>query len=126
MFKDLREYLYFLEKNKMLLKVHEKVDPRFEITAGIRKIFDSDGPTLLFENIKGFPAWRMVGGLYATQKLTALVLGLSMDATEMDIIQRYLECAEQRVKPKVVNTGPVKETILKGDEVDLTNLPMPT
>jgi len=49
-----------------------------------------------------------------------------MDADEGSIVKRYLECDEKRVKPKLVNTGPVKEVIIKGEDVDLTKLPIPT
>jgi 2,5-furandicarboxylate decarboxylase 1 len=125
MFNDFRSYLNYVEENGKLLKVKREVNPRFEIAAGIRKISNSDGPALLFENIRGFPGWRIAGGLFGTQKLTALSLGLPMDADEESITKRYLECDQKRVAPKLVSTGPVKEVILKGEEVDLTKLPVP-
>ena len=125
MFKDLREYLRFLENQGKLLRVKKEVDTRFEIAAGIRKISDTDGPALLFENIKDFPGWRVVGGLYATPKLMALALGLPMEASEESLLKRYLNCDEQRVTPKRVSTGPVKDIIIKGKDVDLTKLPVP-
>lgn len=124
MFKDFRDYLDYLEKNKMLVRVKKKVDPRFEIAAGIRKISDTDGPALLFENVKGYPNWRVAGGVFATQKLMALAL--QTDDDENKILERYLEFDHKRVKPKLVSTGPVKEVIIKGDDVDLSKLPMPT
>lgn len=125
-FKDFREYLQYLEKNKKLVEVKEPVDTRFDIAAGIRKTSDIDGPALLFENIKGHPGWRVAGGVYATQKLTALALGLPVDATEQQMVDRYLMCQNSTVKPKVISTGPVKEIIIKGDDVDLSQLPVPT
>lgn len=126
MFKDLREYLGFLEKNGKLLHVKKEIDTSFEIAAGLRKISDNDGPALFFDNIKDFPGWQIVGGLYATQKLMALALGLPVNASEDDLTRRYLECDDRRVEPKIVSTGPVKEVILKGDDIDLFQLPMPT
>ena len=125
MLEDFRDYLNYLEKNGKLVKVKKEVDTRFEIAAGIRKISDTDGPALLFENIKDYPGWRVAAGIYGTQKLIALALGLPADADDESIIDRYLECDEKRIKPKLVNTGPIKEIIIKGDDVDLTKLPVP-
>ena len=76
MFEDLRGYLSYLEERGQLLRVSEEVDPKFEIAAGIRKTSDISGPALLFERVKGFPDWRVLGGLFATRKLVALGLGI--------------------------------------------------
>ncbi len=123
-FKDFRDYLDSLEKHGILLKVTKEVSPRFEIAAGIRKICDTNGPALLFENIQGHPGWRVVGGLFATRKLMAFALQTVEE--ENRLLERYLECDQQRIKPVLVRSGPVKEVIIKGDEVDLTKLPIPT
>jgi len=124
MFKDFRDYLDYLEKNEMLVRVKKEVDPRFEIAAGIRKISDTNGPALLFENVKGYPNWRVAGGIFATRKLMALAL--NTDEAEASLFERYLECDQKRVKPKLVSTGPVKEVIMKGSDIDLSRLPIPT
>ncbi len=122
--KDFRGYLDYLEKNGKLLRVKKEVDVKHELAAGIRKVSDTDGPALLFENIRDYPDWRVAGGVYATRKLMALALETEPD--EGKLLQRYLECGEKRVKPKLVPTGPVKEIIIKGEDIDLTKLPVPT
>jgi UbiD family decarboxylase len=122
MFEDLRAYLSFLEENKQLLRVAEEVDPKFEIAAGIRKTSDIEGPALLFEKIKGFPGWRVLGGLFATRKLIALGLGIP----EEKLLERYLTLEERRVAPELVAGGPVKEICWKGKDVDLYRLPLVT
>jgi len=124
MFEDFRDFLDYLEKKGKLLRVKKEVDVKYDIAAGIRKISDTDGPALLFENIKGYLGWRVAGGSYATKELMALALETEPD--EDKILQRYLECDQKRIKPKLVSTGPVKETIIKGDDVDLAKLPIPT
>ncbi len=58
-FKDFRDFLDKLERHKKPLRVKKEVDTKFEIAAGIRKISDINGPALLFENIKGYPGWRV-------------------------------------------------------------------
>jgi len=75
MFEDLRGYLSHLEEQGQLLHVKEEVDVKYDIAAGIRKTSDTNGPALLFENIRSRPGWRVLGGLFATRKLIALGLG---------------------------------------------------
>jgi len=125
LYKDFRRHLESLEEKGMLLRVRKEVCTRFDIAAGTRKISDNDGPALLFENVKSFPGWRVASGAYATQKLIALALGLPIDATEQSIFNRYLECDQKRVTPRIVTRAPVKEVILKGKDVNLAQLPVP-
>jgi len=122
MFEDLRTYLSYLEDKGQLLRVQEEVDSKFEIAAGIRKTSDIQGPALLFEKVKGFPGWRVLGGLFATRKLIALALGIPEDR----LLEQYLTLEEKRIPPEIVETGPVKEICWKGDQVDLRRLPMVT
>lgn len=125
MYTNFRNFINYLEKNGKLLRVKKEIDTRFEIAAGIRKICDTDGPALLFENVKGFPGWKVAGGIYGTKSLNALALRLPKDTDEMSIIRRYLEFEKKRIKPKMVSTGPVKEVVLKGIDVDLNKFPVP-
>lgn len=126
MYRNYREYLEYLEKQGKLVRVKKAVSPRFDVAAGIRKSCDTDGPGLLFENIKGHPGWRVAGGIYGSRQRIALAMGLPMDAHDMQITQRFLDIQDKRIKPKLVSTGPVKEVIIKGDDVDLYKLPICT
>jgi 2,5-furandicarboxylate decarboxylase 1 len=122
MFEDLRGFLSHLQNEKQLLRVTDEVDVRYEIAAGMRKTSDIQGPALLFENIKGFPGWRVLGGLFATRKLVALGLGVSTE----ELLERYLTLEDRRIAPEMVSSGPVKEIRWTGDKVDLSKLPVVT
>jgi 2,5-furandicarboxylate decarboxylase 1 len=122
MFEDLRGYLSHLEEKKQLVRVGEEVDTKYDIAAGIRKTSDIEGPALLFENVKGFSGWRVLGGLFATRKLIALGLGVPED----QLLERYLTLEDKRIPPATVSTGPVKEIKWTGAEVDLHKLPIVT
>jgi 2,5-furandicarboxylate decarboxylase 1 len=122
MFEDLRGYLSHLEEQGQLLRVKEEVKTKFEIAAGIRKTSDVEGPALLFENVKGFPGWRVLGGLFATRKLVALGLGVPQD----QMLERYLTLEDKRIPPEMVSSGPVKEIKWTGAQVDLSKLPIVT
>src|ERR1051326_54971 len=122
MFEDLRGYLQHLEQQGQLKRVSEEVDTKYDIAAGIRKTSDIEGPALLFENIKNFHGWRVLGGLFATRKLIALGLGVPED----QLLERYLTLEDKRIPPATVSTGPVKEIKWTGADVDLHKLPIVT
>src|ERR1044071_1777023 len=101
MFEDLRGYLAYLEETGQLLRIKDEVDVKYEIAAGIRKTSDIEGPALLFENVRDFPGWRVLGGLFATRKLVALGLGVPQEK----LLERYLTLEDQRIAPEIVSSG---------------------
>ncbi len=122
MFEDLRSFLSYLETQGQLLRVAQEVDVKYEIAAGIRKTSDIEGPALLFDKVRGYPGWRVLGGLFATRKLIALGLGVPQD----QLLERYLTLEEKRIAPEMLSTGPVKEIRWIADQVDLFKLPIIT
>ncbi|HEX9145768.1 MAG TPA: UbiD family decarboxylase [Candidatus Binatia bacterium] len=122
MFEDLRGFLAHLESQGQLVRVKDEVNVKYEIAAGMRKTSDIEGPALLFENIKGYPGWRVLGGLFATRKLVALGLGVPQD----QMLERYLTLEDQRIPPELVSTGPVKEIKWTGSQIDLSKIPIVT
>lgn len=53
MYNSLEQALLDLEKAGMLKRIHEEVDPYLEMAEIAREAFDSNGPALLFEKVKG-------------------------------------------------------------------------
>ena len=66
-FKDLREFIAYLEDRKELRRIRKPVDTKYEIAAYIRKTSDIKGPALLFENVKESKI-PVLGGVFATRK----------------------------------------------------------
>jgi len=122
MFGDFREYLAYLEKKGLLARIKKEVDVKFEVAAGIKKISDHDGPALLFEKVKGYPSWTVAGGIFGTRKL----LAAAFETTEEKLLERTMDLENKKIPPRIVQNGPCKEIILKGDDVDLTQLPIVT
>ncbi|MGO1521026.1 MAG: 3-octaprenyl-4-hydroxybenzoate carboxy-lyase, partial [Sphingobacterium sp.] len=62
---SLQDCVTDLERNGYLIRVKEEVDPHLEMAAIHMRVFDSQGPALLFEQVKGskFPA---VSNLFGT------------------------------------------------------------
>lgn len=57
-YKSLAECVSDLEKNGHLIRVKEEVDPYLQMASIHLRVFEQDGPAILFENVKGskFPA----------------------------------------------------------------------
>jgi len=138
-YRDLRDYMSKLEKLGELARIKVPVDPNLEITEIADRVVKKGGPALLFEKVKGSP-FPLVINLFGTPKRMKLALGeddLEEIGREMvDIIEPELPTslvdklkALPKLKkmadfiPKRVKTGPCKEVILKGDEVNLLELP---
>jgi 4-hydroxy-3-polyprenylbenzoate decarboxylase len=64
-YKSLADCVHDLEQNGHLIRVKEEVDPYLEMAALHLRVFENEGPAILFENIKGskFPA---VSNLFGT------------------------------------------------------------
>ena len=122
MFDDLRGFLAHLEDLGQLKRVKDEVSVKYDIAAGIRKTSDIEGPALLFANVKDYPGWSVLGGLFATRKLVALGLGVPQDK----LLELYMTLEDVRIPPETVATGPVKEVKWTGDQIDLTKLPIVT
>lgn len=120
-FRDLREFLALLEERGSLLRVRKPVDPRFEIAAYIRKTSDRRGPAIFFEKVKGFDI-PVVGGVFATRERAFLAL----ETTPETYVDKFLSAVEHLVPPKLVSSGPCKEVIHAGNDVDLRRFPIPT
>ena len=120
-FDDPRDFLECLEERNELIRISEEVDPKYGISAYIRKTSDQQGPAVLFENVKGHDM-AAVGGIFACRRRVLMALESNSD----NVYGRFDNGLHHPLPPKLVETGPCKEVILKGEEVDLTRLPIPT
>jgi len=127
-FRDLRQWIETLDKKKELARVKARVDWNLEIGGITQAVFDKEGPALLFDNIKDYDntlCRQLFTASLSTYPRIALALGLPKDTAVGELIRVYQERTKKPVKPKLVATGPVKEVILKGDQVDLFQFPVP-
>lgn len=125
---DLREWLDKLEQERLLARVRVEVDWDLEIGGIVQKVFDMQGPALLFERIKDHQdtsCMKLFTASLGTYARLALAIGLRKDTPVREIIQVYMERMRTLVKPITVPTGSVKENILSGDKIDLFQFPAP-
>ncbi|TAD83587.1 MAG: UbiD family decarboxylase [Bacteroidetes bacterium] len=62
---SLEESLLDLEKNGQLVRIKQQVDPHLEMAAIHLRVYEAQGPALLFENVKG-SKYRAASNLYGT------------------------------------------------------------
>lgn len=124
MAKDLRTFLEQVEKARPgdLVRVRREVDPVFEATGVVAK-FEEKGsfPGVYFEKIKGSDIPLVINLTASYERLA-----LSLDTTVERMVETYAEREGRPIPMKEVKDGPVKEVIMKGDEVDLSILPILT
>ncbi len=120
-FRDLREFIGCIEEKGDLLRLKKPVGVKFEIAAYIRKSSDHRGPAIFFENVKGFNI-PIVGGIFATRERGFLAL----ESTPETYVNKFLSALERLIPPRLMATGPCKDVIHRGQDVDLTALPVPT
>ncbi|KGE13564.1 UbiD family decarboxylase [Sphingobacterium deserti] len=77
-YKSLADCVADLENHGHLIRIKEEVDPYLEMAAIHMRVFDAQGPALLFENIKGskFPA---VSNLFGTLDRSKFMFRDSLD-----------------------------------------------
>lgn len=127
-YNDLRAFMDACEKKGELVRIKKEVDWNLELGGIARSVMRKGGPALLFENIKGYENARcqrlFINGLGNRQRV-AMALGLPLEASYRDITVTMKERLLRPVAPVEVPSGPVKEVILRGDEIDLYEFPVP-
>ncbi len=115
--KDMRTWIAEMEQAGELLTIKKPVEPRTEMGA---LLYQSREKGLLFENLKGFPGWRALGMAPGNLRHAALVFGTTVEK----LVPTVAKLMDTKFPCEMVGTGPVKEVIKKGDEVDLYSLPV--
>lgn len=113
--KDMRDFICKLEENDELMRIKKEVDVRH-----ISSLVAQADKALYFENVRNYNM-PVVSGLVGSRKRIAL----AMDNSEIDIGKEFNLAINKLINPENVKTAPCQEIVLKGDDVDLTKLPIP-
>ncbi len=141
-FKDLREFIAFLEGKKELRRIQAPVSCELEISEIADRVIKRGGPALLFENVTGYDVPVLIN-MYGTEQRTAWALGVEQLEDLAERVQGLLRLAQSppeglvnklrtlgqlvhlgSFQPKTVRSGPCQEVVLHGDEVDLNRFPI--
>ena len=132
--RSLREFIAELEAIGDVQPIAKQVDWNLELGAIARRSYELRAPAPLFTNITGdkdgFQVFAAPGGLSAIPNMTyariALALGLPADAKGADIVTALADArARAPIPPRVLPTGPCKQNIMRGGDVDLLRFPTP-
>ncbi len=152
-YKDLREWISRLERSGELATIDAQVSPFLEMaeiadrTAKLKGTAKrgSGGPALLFENVSGHPGARVLMNQFGSERRMKLALDVDSLDEIADRIRTLLHPPSptsflDKLKllptlaevgsffPKVIDRGDAacKQVILKGDQIDLSKLPVLT
>ena len=114
---SLRTYLKDIKKETIRIK--KEVDPKTQLGDLVSQ---SDRP-LLFENLKGFPGWKICDLLVKNRTTQAIALKTTPDQIVPELSKRIVQGPG---KTRKVSSGPVKAKILKAKGWKETVIPDPT
>ncbi len=124
---DLRNFLTQLESLKEL-KTINGADWNLEIGTITELSDELNGPALLFDRIKGYPAgYRVVSNLLSQPRRLGIALGFPPDAPNVELVRLCKEKFKHLtiVPPVYVDKGPLLENIQRDADVDLLKFPTP-
>ncbi len=140
---DIPSFLRAIEKIDQLKRISHPVSAKLEITEIADRVIKAAGPALLFENVRETPDVPVAIGLFGSHERTALALHDS----PQNIASRITELTQTRPPNSLIGmaqmglkmlptiqslgvkrgkSGPCKDVILKGDDIDLSKLPVLT
>ena len=118
MFDDLRTALDAIELSGNVLRVNTELDWEYELAAVLWRL--QNGPTVLFEQVKGYDV-PVVGNTLNRRDKLAIALGI----TEAELQARVVHALANPIDPVMVEDAPCMEVQYPGD-TDLTELfPIP-
>lgn len=141
---NLQEFVKELRDAGELVDVREPVSAKFEITEISDRVMKKGGPALMFHNVKDSEHPLLIN-TFGTRERMAMALGVKdlndigdriadlLELTKgpgkglmakLQLLPRLVEVS--KFPPRTVRSAPCQEVVYRGDEVDLTKLPVQT
>ncbi|WP_217527275.1 4-hydroxy-3-polyprenylbenzoate decarboxylase [Vibrio cholerae] len=142
-FKDLRDFLDYLEQRGELKRITHPIDPHYEMTEISDRTLRAKGPALLFENPLGYD-FPVLTNLFGTPERVAMGMG-RQQVQELRDVGQWLAYLREPEPPrglkelieklpvfkqvlnmpvKRLRRAPCQEIVWQGDEVDLDKIPV--
>ena len=116
MFKDIREYLALLEQQGNLDRVGEQV--KLSAIPSLLAEQEKKGKAVLYENIAGYD-YRLYNNIFGRRDFLASVFDCPIEK----VVDVFAEHLDKGIPPVMVETGPVQEVVLTGDQFDIRKFP---
>ena len=138
--RDLRELLRLYEERGLLRRVRTPLSPVLEIPEVLRRVMTRRGPAVLFEEVQGFPGWRLAGNLFGTLERIRLALGVerleevgerlvsaAVRAPPLTLGEKLRSLRDVvdlgRYGPRLARRPRFQDVVVEGDRVNLEELP---
>ncbi len=125
---DLREWLAEAER---LGEVRTVRDASWQEDIGLVAeaiLRAENGPCVVFEDIQDCPkGYRLLLNMFAGRRRN-MTLGFPVDLTKWELSDGYRAAylsSQQNIPHEIVDTGPIFENVLMGDDIDVTKFPSP-
>jgi len=141
-FDSLRDFMDHLERRGRLVRVKAPVSPHLEMTEIHTRLLAEKGPAVLFEHVEGYDMPVLIN-LFGTVERVAW--GMDREPDGLRDLGRTLAFLKQpeppggwreamelvpvlrsalSMRPKGVSRAPCQEVVLRGDDIDLSKLPV--
>ena len=114
---DFRDFIDQLEAERKLVRVKRQVDPHIEMAAVMNEL--EERPTL-YENVKGCPDYKVLGGLCSSRELIARGLDTSMG----ELLFKISDALGASKEPDIIKNAPCQEVVIGVNDIDLNDLPI--
>jgi len=122
---DLRDFIAQCEREGELHRIKAPVDWNLELAHTAKLNEERSGPALLFENVKDYTIPVFTSAFTSTRRM-AIALGFSPNLSMCRLAEAWMELTtKELVKPNVVQTGPVLQNRIDGDEINVLDFPSP-
>ncbi|HGE6029724.1 TPA: 4-hydroxy-3-polyprenylbenzoate decarboxylase [Vibrio cholerae] len=142
-FKDLRDFLDYLDQRGELKRITHPIDPHYEMTEISDRTLRAKGPALLFENPLGYD-FPVLTNLFGTPERVAMGMG-RQQVQELRDVGQWLAYLKEPEPPrglkelieklpvfkqvlnmpvKRLRRAPCQEIVWQDDEVDLDKIPV--
>lgn len=74
-FKDLRDYIKFMDERGKIIHIEDEVDPVLEIAEVSRRATYANLPPLLFEKVKNYEGWKVLTNVFGSMESVYDVFG---------------------------------------------------
>ena len=121
-FKSLRNFIERLEREGEIIRVKDKLSPRFEIAAFFEILGKKEGnPAAIIENVEGYDI-PVVGNLLGSKRRLAMAL----ETDEDNIFKDFSRINEKGLPPEIISPAPVKDVVIDKDIDILRDFPVLT
>ncbi|MCY4577770.1 MAG: UbiD family decarboxylase, partial [Chloroflexi bacterium] len=141
-YKDLREFIRFLDRKGELRRIKTPVSSELEITEIASRVITEGGPALLFENVDGGETPVLIN-MFGTHQRVAWALGVENVEEITERVRKLLGLTQgppagivnkirtvgdlaglARSRPKIIKNAPCQEIVLTGEDADVSILPI--